>query len=226
MYRFIFSALFLVIAINPIAAQDSSTPSSYRASDNTLFILPTGQTIPKGTHQLNSFQLFFMGYNYGVTDRLQVGALAFFPLSATIFRESLSLSVKYNLYSDARFDVSAMGVIMPAIGVTLAVSSATYTVNRTRLHGGLGLGFDIQNPSENSPLVSILGVDHSVSGRTSLMAEFASLASSFIDDASGVLTVGARFHFENGNIDLGGMRPTSTGGDFLAFPFLRGTIEF
>ena len=72
----VLTALALILAFSAVSAQDTS----YRASDNTLFILPTGDVVPKGTHQLNSFQLFFVGYNYGLSNRLQVGAFAFFPL--------------------------------------------------------------------------------------------------------------------------------------------------
>lgn len=216
------SALALLFIATTAVAQDTS----YRASDNTLFILPTGDVVPKGTHQLNSFQLFFVGYNYGVTDRLQVGAFAFFPFSVSIFRESFSVSAKYNFYRSNRFSLSGMGVIFPANGVTLAVASGTYAINKTRLHAGFGTGFIVDDPNDAAPLIAILGVDHNLSDRVSLMSEYSSLASSFIDDASGIFSVGARFHFENGNIDFGGMRPSGTGGDFLAFPFIRGTIEF
>ena len=41
-----------------------------------------------------------------------------------------------------------------------------------------------------------------------------------------VCSSGCPVSFENGNIDFGAMRPSGAGGDFLAFPFIRGTIEF
>jgi len=218
----VLTALALILAFSAVSAQDTS----YRASDNTLFILPTGDVVPKGTHQLNSFQLFFVGYNYGLSNRLQVGDFAFFPFNASVFRESFSVSAKYNVYRTDRLSLSGMGVIFPANGVTLAVASGSYSVNKTRLHAGFGTGFIVEDPADAAPLIAILGVDHNLSDRVSLMSEFSSLASSFIDDASGLFSVGARFHFENGNIDFGAMRPSGAGGDFLAFPFIRGTIEF
>ncbi|MCC5926183.1 MAG: hypothetical protein JJU41_06430 [Bacteroidetes bacterium] len=222
MQRIILSVFFVLVLVSTAVSQDSS----YRASDNTLFILPTGQTVPKGTHQLNSFQLFFIGYNYGVTDRLQLGVFSFFPLNMTLFTQSFSVSAKYKFYSNDRFDVAAMGAVLPANGVTLAMTSGSYSINKTRLHAGLGLAFEFNDPANNSPIISMLGINHGLSERVSLMGEFASLGSSLIDDASGLFTFGARFHFESGNIDFGGMRPSGTGDDFFAFPFLRGTIEF
>lgn len=222
------AVFFFVVTTQPLSAQETSAnPTTYRASDNTLFVLPTGQTVPKGTHQLNSFQLFFVGYNYGITDRFQVGGSAFFPLNLSIFRESLLFSAKYHLYSGNKLDVSAMAAIFPANGVTLAVSSATYTLNRTRLHGGLGTGFSFTDPADAAPFVALFGADHNLSHRVSLMVEYATIASTIlVDDANGLFTFGARFHFEQGNIDFGAMRPTSVGDAFFAFPFLRGTIEF
>ncbi|MCH8496270.1 MAG: hypothetical protein LAT57_11665 [Balneolales bacterium] len=217
---FVFSA-----GLGQLSAQDSSE-KVYRSSDNTLFILPTGQTVPEGTHQLNSFQLFFLSYNYGVTERLQVGASAFFPLSVEIFRYSFGINAKYQFVQSDNFDAAAIAVILPASSVGLTMASGTYTSGRVRFHGGLGLGVSFDDLSNRSPFIGMLGSDVKIGGRTSFMFEYTTFADGLFDDANGLATLGFRFDLGRGNVDIGGIRPGGISGDFIAFPFIRATIEF
>lgn len=205
--------------------ESDSHSREYKSGDNFQFLIPTGVIVPKGTHQISSFMLFFLGYNYGLSDKLQVGATAFFPINATLFAESFSVTAKYNVWKSESFSISGTGAFIPAQGYGLVMGTGTYFMSETRFHAGVGTG--LSSDKDDGPgVIYSFGIDHKLSERLLLLGEFFNLGSRNYDDTESFIIAGVRFRWSEVNVDIGGFRPLGGGfgDDFLALPFVKASF--
>jgi len=147
------------------------------------FYLPSAFNLPKGEHLYQNIFIFISGYNYGITDRLSVGAtlptLILFPVPAGTFH------VKYGfpLSEKARlgFQMDIGGYVLPFIGQTFLelgvglLPQAVVTFGNSKVHTSLHLGKIVvaSNFSPESSTLNMLGVSHisPISGRTFLVTQ-------------------------------------------------------
>jgi len=83
--------VLLIVLGSCLFAQD------YVIGDHDLLFMPTAKTIPKGTSYFSDYELVFLNYSFGVTDRTTISAYSLFPITDS-FTETFTLSVKQNYY--------------------------------------------------------------------------------------------------------------------------------
>ena len=119
--------VMLLVGVTSSAHQESAeeqlTASQKRkgsdASVDRSILVPTAETISAGDFTFNSYELFFAGLSYGVSDRLQVSVATLLPIFES-FPFTLYGSLKSQLVSTERcvFSVQFGGLVFHQQGDT------------------------------------------------------------------------------------------------------------
>jgi hypothetical protein len=201
-----------------LAAQD------YRVGDHELFIMSTGDMMPKGTSCFTDYELFLLKYTYAPTDNTHFGILMPFPIVTEAF-EYATGHVKHRYLNTPTFKSAAFA--------TFTAKEGLFTLGNVITMGKAKTNFNLEasycgslTDSTVSTLIYMLGIRHRISAKASLMVEYIN-AQNLInryeyEDIGGVLNFGLRLQFRKVSLDIGGIRPLrGDTGSLLLLPFLK-----
>jgi hypothetical protein len=224
MTKLIFLLFFLFVAFS-VFAQDASEP--YFAGDQSLLIMPTAYTMPKGSSAFTDYELIVIQYSYAIGNRTHLSAMSAFPISAELMR-SLTIGVKQNYFKSGMLQSAAWVSFTPDNEIRLLTfgNVFSYGTSKTSGHAAIAIGANMQD--EISSAIIMVGGTTRLSNTINLMGEFMSSSEVLAEDAaSGIINIGIRFKGPKLSWDLGGFRPTKGDtGDVLLLPFLKATFIF
>lgn len=223
--------IIVLLAGTLLLAQEKETP--FYAADQSVFLLPTAHTMPRGTHALTSFEVLLLQYSFSATDRLHLSAGMVFPVTADMFK-TLSLGAKYRYLSQGKVNSAAWASYSPDPQLFTAGNVVSLDANKASLHFAAALYANAEE-GESRILFGLGGIAE-LSHRVNLMGEIIMVPETEwieeedIDEVTGyegLLIVGLRFKGEKISWDLGGARSLEEGqGDLIAIPFLKATFLF
>ncbi|HOH46806.1 MAG TPA: hypothetical protein PLX59_03135 [Candidatus Cloacimonadota bacterium] len=219
-----------LLAGSLLMAQEPGT--GYYAADQSVFVLPTAHTMPKGSHALTSYELFLWQYSFAPTDRLHLSAGMVFPFNGEMLK-TISLGAKYRYISQNLSNGAVWVSYTPDANTMTAGNVFSYGTDRSSLHlvAAVATQFNDGDSQAFFGMGGILGL----SRRANLMGEVIAIPSSEWDDFEdmemdseydGVVIFGLRFKGERISWDLGGIRFLEDQGDIWALPFVKGTFIF
>jgi hypothetical protein len=198
----------------------------YEIGDHELLLMPTATTIPKGTSYFSDYELIFLNYTLGVTDRTSISAYSLFPIVDS-FLETFTLSAKHNYYRSSK--------VSSALWLTTVLDNPYYAIgnvisiemSNTSLHIGMaGLG---DNDSDNWGYLVMLGSKTKISEKADFILEYENTGSGIENDFNGLLSLGFRFRSNTIAWDIAGMRSLTdedTDDELQFIPYLKATVFF
>lgn len=221
----------VLLAGTLLLAQEKETP--FYAADQSVFLLPTAHTMPRGTHALTSFEVLLLQYSFSATDRLHISTGMVFPVTSEMLR-TLSLGAKYRYLSQGRVNSAAWVSYSPDPQLLTAGNVVSLDMAKTSLHFAAALYANTEE-GESRVLFGLGGIAN-LSNRVNLMGEVIMVPETEwieeedIDEVTGyegIVILGLRFKGERISWDLGGARSLEGDqGDLIAIPFLKATFLF
>jgi len=202
------------------SSQLANKTTNYQLGDHELFIMPTAQTMPKGSAYFSDYELFFLNYTLAPTDRTHIGIFTLFPITDDFLR-TITFGVKQNYFRTNNFSAAVWGSYSPDGKLATIGNVCSLTNKENSFHFALskGVQFDNDNVDET---IFMAGVK-----LQKFIAEYTN-SNSLIEDVdfNGLLTIGFRFGGDNLKFDIAGIRPLEGDlGPFIAFPFLKVTYK-
>jgi hypothetical protein len=219
----VFCAALYAQEVEPVVLHRPAPEDQFKAADQSLMVMPTAYTMPKGASSITDYELFIIQYSYGITSRTHLSAGMVFPIHKELFK-SFTIGLKQNYYNGTPLQAAFMCSYNPhyktgAFGNVLSVGDY-----RASLHGA---AFWVVNKNDiSSDYAMMLGGIVMLSKRASLISEFITTSDILDQEANGMITLGVRLKSEKLSLDIGGFRPLSNGGDMIMFPLLKGTFLF
>ena len=227
MKSILFALCALLLLAVPVFADNEE---NYEPADQSLLLLPTAYTMPKGTSALTNYELAVFQYAYALSDRLHLSAAMVFPIHKEVFK-TFSAGIKLNYLQIDQLQSSLNFAVNPHFRVMNLGNTISYGSAKTNLHLNVGLVLN-----EDSVLEDIdgdyiyyggLGFIDNVSKRTAVIVEYALGAGNDDSDAESIVALGLRFKGQRISWDLGAIRPVSADmDDFIALPFIKATVMF
>lgn len=217
MKKVVFAVIVILIAVSLFA-------QSYEVGDHDLFLMSTAKTIPKGTSYFSDYELFFINYTFGITDRASISAYSLFPIVEE-FLQTLTLSYKQNYLRQ--------GNVQSAFWLTYILDAEAYGIGNVvsvdtpgaSIHFGLTALNTIT--SDDYGYMLMLGAKANVNKKTDFILEYENVDSGIENDFNGVLTLGLRFKGKTITWDIAGIRPLIDDNSSLLFlPFVKATVFF
>ncbi len=196
---------------------------------NSIMFCPTPATLPTGANYFRDFELFFLNFGYGVSDRLNVSFATLFPITSTWLMGSGG--AKFMLLDR---EVDPLGL--------------AFTGSFTKLHDedgftalGVVAGFGDRDRSLNFNLnwswgvegdgngAVLIGGDMLATPKSKLFAEWGNGTNLWEnnDGFRGFLNFGIRFFSSDMSFSMSGFRPLEEGWDgFLAWPMIMFSMHY
>jgi hypothetical protein len=219
MHRFPHTTLALLLAAG------SALAGEYRIGDHELLTMPTAWTMEQGQSYFTDYELVFLNYSYGVTDRTHLGLFSLFPITSEAFR-SLTVGVKQNVLRGEQLQAALWSTWSPDFGGFTLGSVFSLGRPEHSLHLGASMVLGLEGGMDHEEFVFMVGGRHDLKPRLALLAEYYTSSSMLDDDYSGLVALGMRWRNEQLAVDFGGVRPLSDLGDLLFIPYLKATIQF
>lgn len=191
------------------------------------FFTTNALSIPKGEGYYQNTWVLLNNVNYGVSDNFSIGAgtVPVFLFGADALPiwvlPKISISTPQNNVHLAAGAVLGGVIAEESVGVGLLYGTTTVGSRDHNATLGIGYGYAGDNLSD-TPAVN-------VSGMTRVSKTFYLLSENYVfpgSEATGILSVGARWAPENFAVDFGLFRPLAEADGFIAFPWLGVTIPF
>lgn len=196
----------------------------YRNGDHELLIMPTAYTMPQGSSYFTDYELFFLNYSYGITDKTHLGAFMLFPIVSEAF-ETISVGVKQNYYQGEKFAGALFGSYTFKEG--FATFGNVFSIGNRNANVHFGIGGIIPKTGAEPEALYMIGAKAHTSKNFALLGEYTNMQEGFDNDFGGLFSIGARFVGETLAWDFGGIRPLNEDtGDFIFFPYVKVTVFF
>ncbi len=215
--------LTLLLLTAALALQAQSYDRQFLAADQSLMVMPTAYTMPKGGHTFTDYELVVLQYAYGATDRTHLSAGMVFPFTADMFK-TFTLGAKQNWY---RGDlVQSAALLSYNIELKGGMFGNVVSVGNDKVsgHGALMWLFDFEDVSSAAGVM--LGGIVKLSDRVSLISELLSTTQFMDEEGNGVFTLGVRFRGQKMSWDIGGFRLLSEMEGVYMLPLLKATVLF
>ncbi len=212
------SLLFFIL----LTISTTVVAQAYQVGDHELFLMPTAETMPKGSSYVAIYELILMNYTYALTPGTHIGVFSIFPVT-THFLETVTLSVKQRYLQTESFKSAAWFALMPKSSLFIIGNVFSFGRQKTNFHLGIGAITDLKT-SNHWELVFMGGLRHHLSRKVSLLAEYTNFSTLIDEDFYGFISIGVRFHLKNLALDFGGVRPLQESGDLLFLPILKATL--
>lgn len=219
-----------------VATEETAAPkddADFYAADQSVFVMPTAYTMPRGEHALTSFELILVQYSYSASDRLHISAGSIFPVTSDALR-SFSLGFKYRYFTKKPFDAAAWTSYTPDADLMTIGSVLSLGQNNRSVHLAAAGYLDFKE--EIQRVIFALGGITPLTSRTMLMGEVIAYPETeyvwetdedVVDHYGLGAIVGLRFKGSKISWDLGGMRLLSEDmGEVIAIPFIKATFLF
>lgn len=215
--------LILVLASAAMLFAQETDPM-FQAADQSLLILPTAYTMPKGGHTLTDYEIVILQYAYGLTDRTHLSIGMPFPVFVEAFEYS-ALGIKQNYLKYGDLQSAAILTWMPKAEGLGLMNVISYGTPQASVHGHVGVVMSYEEIADGAFLA--LGGLVNVSPRIALISEIMTVTDALDEEGGQLFTVGVRFKGNKLSWDLGGFRPfTGDSGELLLFPLVKMTVMF
>lgn len=229
-------AIFLALAILILLGALNAVEGDFYAGTQSVFVLPTAYTMPKGSSSLTDYEVVFLQYAYAASDRVHISAAMVFPFTTDMVR-TFSLGGKVNYFR--RKDVeSALWASYTPDPKTLTAGNVVSVGNeKASLHivgivagavgseailGDFALGGIARFSDRVNGMLDLIFTPFTIAGGGD--SDFLDLDDSMND--AGII-FGIRFKGQQVSWDLGAMRIIGEDmGSLIALPFLKATFLF
>lgn len=227
MKRYLIILLLGLLATGLFAADPDEL---FWAADQSLMVMPTAYTMPKGMHAFTDLELAIMQYAYAVSNRTHLSAGMVFPFTEDMIK-TFTAGFKTNFLKSKKAQAALIGSFNP----------------HTRAgYGGVVGSFgdpDISMHIMGSELYNFKNGDYqtliALGGIKSISERFSGIMECYVvpqelgnlgddpDAAQFAIALGARFKGPKISWDFGIGRALGIDmGDFIGFPVLKATILF
>ncbi len=192
---------------------------------NSLLLVPTARTLPKGDVYYRNFLLLFNNLGYAVTDYVNLSVMAAFPVTSDV--RILSLGAKVRLTPEgSAVALAASASAWFADDEGVGTFGGIVTVGNLRRSATAAVHY--ASADGDGEAFFLLGGDVQVGTGFKLLAEYGNSESAIGDDNDfkGIINVGFRLFWEETSFTLTGFRPLEEEGDFLAFPLAMFSAHF
>jgi len=197
---------------------------TYYSGDHELFLMPTAETMPKGSFYFADYELLIINFTYAPTSSTHVGVYTIFPVVAE-FLETVTVSVKQRYLNTQSFRSAAWFTYSPKSNFFSVGNSISIGKQKTNFHLGIG-ALTVFDDTSDWELVYMAGVKFRASSRLSLLAEYTNFSTLIDEDYYGFVSIGVRIHWSKAALDIGGFRPLEDSGDLILIPIVKFTIFF
>jgi len=200
-----------------------SPEAQFKAADQSLMVMPTAYTMPKGSSSFTDYELVVVQYAYAYTDRAHISAAMVFPVQAEMLK-TFTIGIKQNYYRGSPVQSAAIISYNPDsrlffMGNVVSVGNAKASV-----HGAIFGGTDFSEAPEDYVLMA--GGIVSLSPSMALISEIISTSSTLDEEGNGIITLGVRFKGDKMSWDIGGFRLLKDNPEIFLLPLLKATVRF
>ncbi len=223
-------SLWIIVMISMLAA--GSADSLFLAADQSLLIMPTAYTMPKGQSALTDFEIILLQYSYAATDRIHLTAATAFPITKELIK-TFSVGGKINYLKQGKLQSAAWTSYTADAQILTLGNVCSYGNPQGSIHCAGAFVYTFKE-KQGSVLAALGGIKN-FSTRTAGIAELIFFADNDIHNASemvntnyiNTLVLGIRFKGNRMSWDLGAIRPLNEDmGELLALPYLKATFMF
>ncbi len=213
-------SLFIIIILFFVGFSFHLSANNYNFGDNELMMLPTADTLPKGSIIFSNYELSLFNLTVGISKNVQIGLSGLFPSGGEDDKGGVFLCVKHRIINRKKFKIAAWGS-----GNTsgfLAGGVASYGTEKTNVHIGMGVfHYKTGRISEvwNS-LFFMAGIRQKLTKSIFLIGEYYSRFR-YEDLSKGIVSGGCRLKFNKLLFDLGGVYGVIVDNDHIFFPYLK-----
>jgi len=216
--------LIIVLIVISVALTAQDADEQFKAADQSLMIMPTAYTMPKGASTFTDYEVFIVQYAYGLTDRTHLSIGMPFPIVTEAFEYS-ALGIKQNYLKYNKLQLAASLTWMPKAKGGAISNIISYGTPKSSVHGLVSFAYDYDE-LKNGALLALGGIINA-SKRADLMAEILTLSEVADEEGGQLITMGVRIKGDRMSWDLGGFRPlTGDAGTLILFPFIKLTVLF
>ena len=188
-----------------------------------LLFAPTGRMLEKGRGYFADYYVFFPAVNYGVTDRISLGAgTSLFP-TGSAKNQIYYFTPKIGFKGSEKLDLAAGALVIHIPDIDNADKSPLVSViYGVGTYGGsdgsvtLGLGYGMVNTKLGDRPLVVLGGERRLSRRTAFVTENWMVPG--VDNA--LVSFGLRFFTENLSVDLAFLNTLGGSGIFPGVPYV------
>ena len=219
MKKILFGFIFFITIVsfcNTVVAQE------YQVGDHELFLMPTAETMPKGSSYIANYEVILINYTYALTSSTHIGVFTIVPVTSDLLK-TVTLIVKQRYLQKGSFKSAAWFTITPESGLFSVGNVFSFGRQKTNFHLGIGAITDL-GESNLWELVYMGGLRHQISRKVSLLAEYTNFSTLIDEDFYGIISIGVRLHLKNLALEFGAVRPLQDTGELLFLPLLKVTI--
>ena len=195
----------------------------FRCGNQSLMIMPTAYTMPRGSSYFTDSELFIIQYTYALTNTTHISGGMIFPLSTELY-QSFSVGVKQNYLQSGPLQSALWFGYNPSFHGALLGNVISLGDNNASLHAATAWGTDFKEITHD--YVVMVGGMISLSPSLSAILEGLSTSETINDNGDGLITAGLRFNGSNINCDVGGARFLSNKSVSAWLPIVKVNFQF
>ncbi len=216
--------LLLIVAVWFTLCLSAQEADGYMPGDQSLMLLPTAYTMPRGSSSLTNYEVLVLQYAYAPTNSTHISGMSVMPFFEG-FEKSITLGAKQRYLKK--------GYVQSAVFISLTPDSQVFSAGNVLSIGRpaqslhLGALYAWNNEEGMDSPVIFAGVRKDLGRKVAIMFEYGTVIDELSDDLDAIVSFGFRFKGNNIAWDLGGIRPTGVSTDDLYFfPVIKATFEF
>jgi hypothetical protein len=217
--------LLLASAVIPLMAQP--TDEQFQSADQSLMVLPTAYTMPRGRSTFTDYELGLLQYAYGVTGTTHLSLGMPFPVVTEAFNY-FTLGVKQNFLKSGNVQSAAIASYNIHFHTGMLGNALSIGNPRASLHADAFWTnrFGKTNERPNDFFLGAGGIVN-VSNRVAIISELFTFSDLYDEKSNAIWTIGARIKGDRMSWDIGGFRGLKNNGDSLILiPLLKATVLF
>ncbi|MCP4550138.1 MAG: hypothetical protein GY835_27065 [bacterium] len=211
---------------------------------NTIMFCPTTETLDKGDKYFRNFELFFLNFGYGLTDKLSISVAGLFPIAPSVLLVSGGLKYEVLDRTQHPLGLAVAGGYMFTKNTTTGMLNIIAGIGDRERSLNLSLSKTFNSYSDDTDLIGdqsaesgwlyCLGADWRLSQGMKVIVEYCDSADwtlEFDEDDDdlfkGLVNVGIRWFGSDWSFSLTGFRPlVEDTGSFIAFPMAMFSKHF
>ncbi len=216
--------LYVLMILGSMTAFALESKVEYQAADQSLFVMPTAYTMPRGMKALTDYELIVLQYAYAVNDHTHISAMTLFPITEEMVR-TFSVGIKQNYLHQGKIQSAFWTTYTVHFHVMSIGNVVSYGTPDNSFHIAGSWATDFESSSNNVALA--IGTIQKLASRTAFIGEFVTASQVLEKETNGLLLFGVRFKGDKMSWDFGGFRPLQGDtGELIALPFLKATFAF
>jgi hypothetical protein len=216
----------LVLLMSLLAAcfGSLSAADKFMAGDQSLLLMPTAYTMPKGKISLTDIDIFIGSCSYAITGSTHISGAMIVPLNTELF-QSFTVSIKQNYLKTGMLQSAAWANYNPALGGAVIGNVVSLGDYNGSVHIAAAWSTDLNKIYKDYAIMG--GGMFNLSKSIAVIAEVLSTSQIYEDYEEGLVSAGFRFKSPRITLDIGGCRLLKDNPDDLGFfPLAKLTMLF